>query len=129
MDSTAYSYWGTDNDSRGYGLWTHSTASPSANEVYTIIKKFKKDSNFFGILNNLKFIEHLKLPYSSVEFWGGKDPSGSFTGHFKTITFDTSGYDPIRNCESTGPFPLGLGFNNLEKLIWLKTEPNSIICS
>ena len=127
MNITSYGYLGTD--SRGYGLWTHSTASPSANEVYTIIKKFKKDSNFFGILNNLKFIEHLKLPYSSVEFWGGKDPSGAFTGHFKTITFDTSGYDPIRGCESTGPFPLGLGFNNLEKLIWLKTEPNSIICS
>lgn len=118
-----------DYGNRDYGLWNNSTAHPSANDVYTIIKKFKKDSNFFGILNNLKFIEHLKLPYSSVEFWGGEDPLGAFTGHFKTITFDTSGYDPIRGCESTGPFPLGLGFNNLEKLIWIRTEPNSIICS
>ena len=76
-----------------------------------------------------KSIEYLKLPYSSVEFWGGRDPSGTLTGHFKTITFDTSGYDPTRDCESTGPLPLGFGFNNLEKLIWLKTEPGCIIRS
>ena len=124
-----YHYYNDGTDSRGFGLWTNSTVFPSAEEVYTIMKKFKKDSNFFGILNNLKSIEHLKLPYSSVEFWGGRDPSGTLTGHFKTITFDTSGYDPTRDCESTGPFPLGFGFNNLEKLIWLKTEPGCIIRS
>lgn len=114
---------------RGQGLWTNSTVFPSVNEVYAIMKKFKKDSNFFGILNNLKSIENLKLPYSSTEFWGGRDPSNAFTGHFKTITFDTSGYDPTRDCESTGPLPLGFGFNNLERLIWLKTEPGCIIRS
>ena len=124
-----YHYYNDGTDSRGFGLWTNSTVFPSAEEVYTIMKKFKKDSNFFGILNNLKSIEHLKLPYSSVEFWGGRDPSGTLTGHFKTITFDTSGYDPTRQAESTGPFPLGFGFNNLEKLIWLKTEPGCIIRS
>ena len=91
-----YHYYGDGTDSRGFGLWTNSTVFPSAEEVYTIMKKFKKDSNFFGILNNLKSIEHLKLPYSSVEFWGGRDPSGTLTSHFKTITFDTSGYDPTR---------------------------------
>ena len=124
-----YHYYNDGTDSRGFGLWTNSTVFPSAEEVYTIMKKFKKDSNFFGILNNLKSIEHLKLPYSSVEFWGGRDPSGTLTSHFKTITFDTSGYDPTRQAESTGPFPLGFGFNNLEKLIWLKTEPGCIIRS
>ena len=127
MDNTAYR--DTSSRGRGYGLWTNSTVFPSVDEVYTIMKKFKKDSNFFGILNNLKSIENLKLPYSSTEFWGGRDPTGAFTGHFKTITFDTSGYDPTIQAESTGPFPLGFGFNNLEKLIWLKTEPGCIIRS
>lgn len=122
-------YYSNRDYGRGYGLWTNSIAFPSADEVYIIMKKFKKNSNFFGILNNLKSIEHLKLPYSSFEFWGGRDPTGTLTGHFKTITFDTSGYDPTRDCESTGPFPLGFGFNNLEKLIWLKTEPGCIIRS
>lgn len=126
--SEEYNYNDKSRD-RGQGLWTNSTIFPSANEVYTIMKKFKKDSNFFGILNNLKSIENLKLPYSSIEFWGGRDPSGAFTGHFKTITFDTSGYDPTIQAESTGPLPLGFGFNNLEKLIWLKTEPGCIIRS
>lgn len=89
-------YYSSRDRGRGLGLWTHPTVFPSMDEVYTIMKKFKKDSNFFGILNNLKSIENLKLPYSSTEFWGGRDPSGTLTGHFKTITFDTSGYDPTR---------------------------------
>ena len=127
MNDTTYS--GYRSRGRGYGLWTNPTVFPSVDEIYTIMKKFKKDNNFFGILNNLKSIENLKLPYSSIEFWGGRDPTGAFTGHFKTITFDTSGYDSTRQAESTGPFPLGFGFNNLEKLIWLKTEPGCIIRS
>ena len=116
---------------RGYGLWAKMTNYPTNDEVYKFLTKInQKTSGMFGILNGLKGISHLHLPYSSSQFWGGTDPQGVLTSDYQTITFDTCGWDPTIQGYSTGPFIFSLGgFNNLKKLIWKKTESNSVIRS
>lgn len=93
----------------------------------TALKNFLShftDGRFCGLMNQGIFEPNVKIPFSSTMLWSGLDYKDRWTSNLKSITFENvlQVADTQVGKVSLGWLIFANGFNNVEKIKWIRTD-------